>query len=31
MWDLAHANELAYWFGTNPCRRVVAGGVERMP
>ena len=31
VWDLAHANELAYWFGTNPCRRVVAGGVERMP
>jgi imidazolonepropionase len=29
VWDLAHANELAYWFGHNPCRRVVAGGVER--
>jgi len=29
VWDLGHANELAYWFGTNPCRRVVAGGVER--
>ncbi|HUP09533.1 MAG TPA: imidazolonepropionase [Caldimonas sp.] len=31
VWDLAHANELAYWFGTNPCRRVIVGGVERMP
>ena len=30
VWDLAHANELAYWFGTNPCRRVIVGGVERM-
>jgi len=29
VWDLAHANELAYWFGTNPCGRVIAGGVER--
>ena len=28
-WDLAHANELAYWFGHNPCRRVVVGGEER--
>jgi imidazolonepropionase len=28
-WDLEHPNELAYWFGRNPCRRVVAGGVER--
>ena len=27
--DVAHPNELAYWFGTNPCRRVVAAGVER--
>jgi imidazolonepropionase len=28
-WDLDHPNELAYWFGRNPCRRVVAGGLER--
>ena len=28
-WDLAHPNELAYWFGHNPCRRVVVGGKER--
>jgi imidazolonepropionase len=27
-WDLEHPNELAYWFGRNPCRRVVVGGVE---
>ncbi len=31
VWDLAHPNELAYWFGHNPCRRVVVGGTERMP
>ncbi|HVO08418.1 MAG TPA: amidohydrolase family protein, partial [Burkholderiaceae bacterium] len=29
VWDLEHPNELAYWFGRNPCRRVVCGGVER--
>ena len=28
-WDLEHPNELAYWFGRNPCRRVVAAGVPR--
>lgn len=28
-WDLDHPNELAYWFGHNPCRRVVAAGQER--
>ena len=28
-WDLEHPNELAYWFGHNPCRCVVAGGIER--
>jgi imidazolonepropionase len=27
--DLEHPNELAYWFGRNPCRRVVRAGVER--
>jgi len=31
VWDLDHPNELAYWFGHNPCRRVVAGGKERAP
>ena len=29
VWDLAHANELAYWFGRNPCRQVVVGGTAR--
>ncbi len=29
VWDLEHPRELAYWFGHNPCRRVVAGGQER--
>ena len=27
-WDLDHPNELAYWFGRNPCRRRVVAGVE---
>jgi imidazolonepropionase len=29
VWDLEHPNELAYWFGRNPCRRVVQAGMER--
>jgi len=29
VWDLEHPNELAYWFGQNPCRRVVVAGQER--
>ena len=29
VWDVEHPNELAYWFGRNPCRRVVQAGVER--
>jgi imidazolonepropionase len=29
VWDLEHPNELAYWFGLNPCHRVVAAGMER--
>ena len=29
VWDLQHANELAYWFGRNPCRRIVVAGEER--
>jgi imidazolonepropionase len=28
VWDVEHPNELAYWFGRNPCRRVVAGGIR---
>jgi imidazolonepropionase len=28
VWDVEHPNELAYWFGRNPCRRVIAGGIE---
>ena len=31
VWDRSHPAELAYWFGGNPCRRVVHGGVERQP
>ena len=27
-WDLQHPNELAYWFGHNPCRRRIVGGVQ---
>lgn len=29
VWDLEHPNELAYWFGHNPCRRVIVAGEER--
>jgi imidazolonepropionase len=29
VWDLEHPNELAYWFGRNPCARVINGGEER--
>lgn len=28
-WDLQHPNELAYWFGRNPCRHVIHHGVQR--
>jgi imidazolonepropionase len=28
-WDLRHPNELAYWFGRNPCLRVIAQGTQR--
>jgi len=31
VWALEHPAELAYWFGHNPCRRVVVGGRERRP
>ncbi|MEO7116832.1 MAG: imidazolonepropionase [Caldimonas sp.] len=30
VWDVAHPNELSYWFGNEPCRRVVVGGAERI-
>ena len=29
VWNVKHPNELAYWFGRNPCARVVVGGQER--
>jgi imidazolonepropionase len=28
VWDVDHPNELAYWFGRNSCRRVIAGGTD---
>ena len=28
-WDLAHPNELAYWFGGNPVRQLIVGGQVR--
>jgi imidazolonepropionase len=32
VWDAAHPRDIAYRFGqANPCRRVVAGGIERCP
>ncbi|MBI5258893.1 MAG: imidazolonepropionase [Burkholderiales bacterium] len=30
VWDLAAPNELAYWFGRNPCLRVVRAGVQTV-
>jgi imidazolonepropionase len=30
-WHLEHPNELAYWFGRNPCRRRIVGGQETSP
>ena len=29
VWNLKHPNELAYWFGGNPCQRVFVGAQER--
>jgi imidazolonepropionase len=29
VWEVAHPNELAYWFGHNPCKRVIVGAQER--
>lgn len=31
VYDLDHPAELAYWFGRNPCRRVLHAGLERSP
>ena len=31
VYDLDHPRELAYWFGHNPCRRVVRAGLETLP
>lgn len=28
-WDLETPRELAYWFGRNPCKRVIQAGLER--
>jgi len=28
-WNVEHPNELSYWFGHNPCARVVVGGRPR--
>ena len=30
LWDAAHPRELAYWFGRNPLRQTVVGGVRRI-
>ena len=30
VWNLEHPNELSYWFGRNPCARVVHGGQEHL-
>jgi imidazolonepropionase len=29
VWNLEHPNELAYWFGHNPCQSVICAGQER--
>jgi imidazolonepropionase len=31
VWDVDHPNELAYWLGGNPCKRVIMGAKERAP
>ena len=31
VWHLDHPNELSYWFGHNPCARVIHAGQEHMP
>ncbi len=30
VWNVKHPNELAYWFGSNPCQRVFVGAQERV-
>ena len=30
VWEVEHPNELAYWFGHNPCQRVIVGARERI-
>jgi len=30
VWQLDHPNELACWFGGNPCRQTVMAGEERQ-
>ncbi|MGZ5215075.1 MAG: imidazolonepropionase [Caldimonas sp.] len=30
VWNVAHPNELAYWFGHNPCATTVVAGTERQ-
>jgi imidazolonepropionase len=30
VWQLDHPNELAYWFGHNPCLQTVRAGKSRM-
>jgi imidazolonepropionase len=31
VWNVDHPNELAYWFGRNPCQRAFVGAQERLP
>ncbi|HEY1392623.1 MAG TPA: imidazolonepropionase, partial [Methylibium sp.] len=31
VWEVEHPRELAYYFGHNPCRHVIVGGMERKP
>lgn len=31
VWNVTHPRELAYWFGSNPCQRVLVGAQERTP
>ena len=31
IWDVQNPNELAYWFGRNPCSKIVVGGALLIP
>ena len=31
IWDVQNPNELAYWFGRNPCSKIVVGGELLIP